>query len=137
MKAISGVTDPDELVEIYANGIGELIAIEDCVAVSRRHVDPPFYLVTRSSRFAEHVKPWTQRELLPMLSSGPLGANAAEFPFHHHPAALGVPSGASGASSGVGAVRLFPVRRIATNKKRILPAKGKWMSSDGWGSGFE
>src|SRR6185295_5913701 len=73
MKAISGVSDPEQLVEIYWNGIGELIEIDDYVAVSRRNMEPPFYLITRSSRFTEHHNPWTQRELLPRLSGGLLG----------------------------------------------------------------
>ncbi len=73
MKAISGVTDPEELVEIYWEGIGDLIAIKDFVSVSRRNVDRPFYLITRSSRFTEHFNPWTQRERLPKLTGGLLG----------------------------------------------------------------
>jgi sigma-B regulation protein RsbU (phosphoserine phosphatase) len=73
MKVISGVTDPEQLVEVYWNGIGELIAVDDYVAVSRRNVDPPFYLITRSSRFTEHFNPWTQRERLPRMSGGLLG----------------------------------------------------------------
>ena len=72
MHAISGVTDPEELVEIYWNGIGELIPIHDYVSVSRRNVEPPYYLVTRSSRFAEHFNPWTQRDRLPKLTGGVL-----------------------------------------------------------------
>lgn len=73
MKAISGVTDPEELVEIYWNGIGELIEVGDYVALSRRNVEPPFYLITRSSRFTEHLNPWIQRERLPKLTGGLLG----------------------------------------------------------------
>lgn len=73
MKAISGVTDPEELVEIYWNGIGDLVSIDDYVAVSRRNVDPPHYLVTRSSRFTEHFNPWTERARLPKLTGGLLG----------------------------------------------------------------
>ena len=73
MRAISGVTDPDELVEIYWQGIGELIPIPHYVAVSRRGVEPPWYLVTRSSRFTEDINPWTQRDRLPRLSGGLLG----------------------------------------------------------------
>jgi sigma-B regulation protein RsbU (phosphoserine phosphatase) len=73
MKAISGVTDPESLIEIYWSGIGDLIQIDDYVAVSRRNVDPPNYLITRSSRFAEHFNPWTQRYRLPVLSGGLLG----------------------------------------------------------------
>lgn len=73
MHAISGVSDPEELVDIYYDGVGELIAIDNYVALSRRNVEPPFYLITRSSRFTEHFNPWTQREKLPKLSGGLLG----------------------------------------------------------------
>src|SRR6478672_2746360 len=73
MKAISGVTDPEELVDVYWNGIGELIPVGDYVSLSRRNVDPPFYLITRSSRFTEHPNPWTQRDRLPRLTGGLLG----------------------------------------------------------------
>jgi phosphoserine phosphatase RsbU/P len=73
MKAISGVTDPDELVAAYWNGIGELLPVMEYVALSRRNVEPPFYLITRSSRFTEHFNPWTQRDRLPRLSGGLLG----------------------------------------------------------------
>jgi phosphoserine phosphatase RsbU/P len=73
MKAISGITDPEELVDKYWEGIGELVAVEHYVALSRRNVDPPHYLITRSSRFEEHFNPWTQRERLPKLTGGLLG----------------------------------------------------------------
>lgn len=73
MKAISGIMDPEELVEAYWGGIGELLPIEDYVSVSRRNVEPPHYLITRSSRFKEHLNPWTQRDRLPRLAGGLLG----------------------------------------------------------------
>jgi sigma-B regulation protein RsbU (phosphoserine phosphatase) len=73
MKAISGITDPDELVGVYWNGIGDLIEIGDYVALSRRGETPPHYLITRSSRFEEELNPWTQRDRLPRLSGGILG----------------------------------------------------------------
>jgi sigma-B regulation protein RsbU (phosphoserine phosphatase) len=73
MKAISGITDPEELVEVYWSGIGELIPVLDYVALSRRGVAPPEFLITRASRFVEHFNPWTQRERLPRLSGGLLG----------------------------------------------------------------
>jgi sigma-B regulation protein RsbU (phosphoserine phosphatase) len=73
MKAISIVTAPEEVVSAYWSGIGELIQLDDYIALSRRNVEPPFYLITRSSRFTEHPNPWTQRELLPRLSGGILG----------------------------------------------------------------
>src|SRR5947207_15720344 len=73
MKAISGITDPEELVSIYWEGIGELLPYEDYLAVSRRNVEPPYFLITRSARFTEHFNPWTQRDRLPRLSGGLLG----------------------------------------------------------------
>jgi phosphoserine phosphatase RsbU/P len=73
MKAISGITDPEQLVATYWQGIGQLLTIRDYVAISRRNVEPPFYLITRSSRFANDLNPWTQRDQLPKLSGGLLG----------------------------------------------------------------
>ena len=73
MKAISGVIDPEELVETYWTGVGELISIDDYVALSRRDMTAPYYLITRSSRFPEHLNPWTQRDRLPRMSGGLLG----------------------------------------------------------------
>jgi sigma-B regulation protein RsbU (phosphoserine phosphatase) len=73
MRAISGVSDPEELVEIYWRNISDLLTIDHYVAVSRRGEDPPWYRVTRSSRFAEDINPWTQRDRLPRLSGGILG----------------------------------------------------------------
>lgn len=73
MHAISGVSDPEQLVDIYYDGVGDLIAIDDYVAISRRNIEPPFYFITRSSRFTEHFNPWTQRDKLPRFSGGLLG----------------------------------------------------------------
>lgn len=81
MKAVSGLTDPEAMVQAYWEGIGELLPIEDFLALSRRGVDPPEFLITRSSRFAEEINPWTQRDRLPRLSGGLLGELAyAERP---------------------------------------------------------
>lgn len=73
MRAISGITDPEELVDAYWRGIGDLVPIGDFVALSRRNVAPPHYLITRASRFTEHFNPWTQRDRLPRLTGGVLG----------------------------------------------------------------
>ena len=73
MKAISGVVDPEELVETYWNGVGELLAFPAYVSLSRRNVEPPYFLITRSSRFTESLNPWTQRDRLPRLTGGLLG----------------------------------------------------------------
>jgi sigma-B regulation protein RsbU (phosphoserine phosphatase) len=73
MKAISGITDPEQLVSTYWENIGELIRINDYVSTSRRDIQAPAYLVTRSTRFVEEFNPWTQRDRLPRLSGGLLG----------------------------------------------------------------
>src|SRR4051812_23330972 len=73
MKAISGITDPQQLVDVYWEGIGELWPVHDYVSLSRRAVEPPYYLVTRSSRFTDEVNPWTHRDRLPKLTGGLLG----------------------------------------------------------------
>lgn len=73
MMIISSITDPEELVGAYWEGIGELVPVPDFVALSRRGESPPHYLVTRSSRFTEEINPWTQRERLPRLTGGLLG----------------------------------------------------------------
>ncbi|MGD9691010.1 MAG: PP2C family protein-serine/threonine phosphatase [Phycisphaerales bacterium] len=73
MKAISSISDPEELVDVYWAGIGELMPIRHYVTASRRGETPPNYLVTRSSRFSEHFNPWTQRHRLPRLRGGLLG----------------------------------------------------------------
>jgi phosphoserine phosphatase RsbU/P len=73
MKAISDIRDPEELVSVYWEGIGDLIPVYDYVALSRRNVEAPFYLITRSSRFTENFNPWTQRNRLPRLTGGLLG----------------------------------------------------------------
>lgn len=73
MRTISSIRDPEKLVAAYWDGIGSLVPPTDYVALSRRDVEAPFYLITRSSRFKEDLNPWTQRERLPKLSGGLLG----------------------------------------------------------------
>jgi sigma-B regulation protein RsbU (phosphoserine phosphatase) len=73
MRDVSGVTDPEELVGIYWDGISDLLPINDYLALSRRGMEWPHYLITRSGRFTEQFNPWTQRDRLPRLSGGLLG----------------------------------------------------------------
>jgi sigma-B regulation protein RsbU (phosphoserine phosphatase) len=73
MREISGISDPEEMVQSYYEGIGDLLPIHDYVSTSRRGMQPPGYLVTRSSRFEEDLNPWTDRDKLPRLTGGILG----------------------------------------------------------------
>lgn len=70
MRSVSDLTDPQEMVERYWDGVEALIPIKDYVALSRRGVTPPEVIITRSSRFVEHPDPWTERERLPRVRSG-------------------------------------------------------------------
>ncbi len=73
MKSVSDLTDPEEMVSIYWQGVHELFPMEDFLAVSRRGIQPPDYLITRSSRFPEQYNPWKERHRLPRVRGGLLG----------------------------------------------------------------
>lgn len=73
MKSIAGITDPEELVSVYWQGVGDLVPPGDYVALSRRGETAPNFLITRSSRFTEHPNPWAERHKLPRLAGGVLG----------------------------------------------------------------
>ena len=73
MKAISDISDPDLFVKTYFDSIGELMPLHDYLSLSRRNIEPPDFLITRSSRFTEHLNPWSQRDRLPRLSGGLAG----------------------------------------------------------------
>lgn len=73
MRALSLITDPEELVNSYWEGIADLVPVRDFLSVSRRGIEAPHYLVTRSSRFTEDINPWTDREKLPRMSGGIAG----------------------------------------------------------------
>ena len=73
MRTISSMSDPEELVDTYWTNVGELIPVHDYMSLSRRNVEPPKFVITRSSRFTEHPNPWTQRERLPVLAGGIVG----------------------------------------------------------------
>lgn len=73
MKTVSDIKDPEEMVRLYWDGIGGLVPGDHYLALSRRGVEPPTYLITRSSRFKEHFNPWTQRDRLPRMAGGLLG----------------------------------------------------------------
>jgi phosphoserine phosphatase RsbU/P len=70
MRSVSDITEPEAMVEAYWNGISELIPADDYLALSRRGVEAPECIITRSSRFAEPINPWEARHLLPRVSEG-------------------------------------------------------------------
>jgi sigma-B regulation protein RsbU (phosphoserine phosphatase) len=83
MKAVSRVDTPEEMVDVYWSHIGELMPGDDYVTLSRRGVEPPDFIVTRSSRWESELNPWTERDRLPRLRGGLLGELAyAERPVY-------------------------------------------------------
>lgn len=138
MKAVSDLTDPEQMVDTYWSGIGDLLPGEEYIALSRRNIPEPFYLITRSSRFTEHPNPWTQRERLPRLTGGLLGQIAyadkpviiddipsllapddpAHFYLHGYQSLFAFPQYEGGKGINVGITLFFPGE---TYDKSILP----------------
>jgi sigma-B regulation protein RsbU (phosphoserine phosphatase) len=73
VRRISRLTDPQEVVREYGLVLGEQVRSDHFLALSRRDVDPPRYLITRSSRWTDTVNPWKQKDRLPNLDHGVLG----------------------------------------------------------------
>jgi sigma-B regulation protein RsbU (phosphoserine phosphatase) len=75
MKDISDVTDPNELVEMYSNGMDRIFPVDHWVSLSRRGVDESKgeYLITRSHKLPAGLNPWRDRAKLPLLRGGILG----------------------------------------------------------------
>jgi hypothetical protein len=73
MKSVSGISDPQEMVNLYGDAIDQLFPVDDWMAVSRRGLEFPAYRITRSSRYDRDFNPWKQRDELPILRGGLLG----------------------------------------------------------------
>ncbi|MBL0927758.1 MAG: PP2C family protein-serine/threonine phosphatase [Phycisphaerales bacterium] len=70
MRRISSMSDPQEMMSLYINETRKLNPTDGFFAVSRRGLRYPEYRITRSSRWAEPLNPWTQRDRLPLLRGG-------------------------------------------------------------------
>lgn len=70
MREMSQQTDPQAMVRAYGERVRHLISGDAFLAMSRRGLEAPWYRITRSSRWAEDINPWTQRDRLPLLSGG-------------------------------------------------------------------
>lgn len=73
MRAVSLESDPQRLVLMYGEAVERMYPIDLYIALSRRGLEPPYFRITRNSRWAEDVDPWAQRDRLPILSGGQLG----------------------------------------------------------------
>jgi len=84
MKSVSGISDPQEMFNLYGDAVDGLFPVDDWMAVSRRGVEFPYYRITRSSRYDRDFNPWKQRGELPILSGGLLG----EIAYGNRPAII-------------------------------------------------
>ncbi len=78
MREVSRTTDPQELVATYRARLTVLQKMDGFLSLTRRGVEPPAYLVARSSlwergRVAGPSDPWAERSALPRLEGGLLG----------------------------------------------------------------
>lgn len=73
MRDVSHQTDPTEMVRIYRGRMAELARVDGFLSLSRRGLEPPAYLVARSSTWEREPDPWTERDALPVLEGGLLG----------------------------------------------------------------
>ncbi|HVS36172.1 MAG TPA: PP2C family protein-serine/threonine phosphatase [Gemmataceae bacterium] len=69
-REMSRQTDPQEMRRIYVERMSQLRPIDASVSISRRGLQPPWYRVTRSTRWTEDVNPWKEAHRLPLLSGG-------------------------------------------------------------------
>lgn len=73
MREMSAQTDPQAMVAAYGARIRKIMPTDRMVTVSRRHTQPPYYRITRSTLWKEPVNPWKDKHKLPLLSGGLLG----------------------------------------------------------------
>lgn len=85
MREMSAQTDPQEMVKRYRERMRNIFPMDAFVAISRRGLESPLYMVTRASSWHEDLDPWQHRDQLPVYDSGLLGkllydAQAAYIP---------------------------------------------------------
>ncbi|MFI5461502.1 MAG: PP2C family protein-serine/threonine phosphatase [Isosphaerales bacterium] len=74
MREMSLQTEPAEMVRAYGARVRELMPAARWISLSRRGLVSPRYRITRSSTWTETIDPWKQRDRLPLLEGGLLGA---------------------------------------------------------------
>ena len=71
MRSMSRQTDPQQMVREYGERVRRILDIDCSVSLSRRDVDRPRVVVTRSSLSdVSGANPWTERGRLPVLCGG-------------------------------------------------------------------
>jgi sigma-B regulation protein RsbU (phosphoserine phosphatase) len=70
MREMSRQTDPQVMVRDYGNRVRKLLHTDRFTSLSRRDLQMPNVIVTRSSVFESDVDPWLEPERLPHLPGG-------------------------------------------------------------------
>ncbi len=70
MREMSRLTDPQQVVQYYGTRIRKVIAADRFISLSRRGLERPKVLVTRSNLFDQSINPWRDRDKLPLLDGG-------------------------------------------------------------------
>lgn len=73
MREMSTHTDPQMMVQAYGARVRKLLPNNSFISLSRRGLKPPFYRITRSSKWNNTINPWKDQEKLPLLEGGLLG----------------------------------------------------------------
>ena len=74
MRDMSREADPAAVVDLYTERMARMVQYDRMLSLSRRGVDPPEFVVARCSDWDTVPDPWKERERLPVLEGGLLGA---------------------------------------------------------------
>jgi phosphoserine phosphatase RsbU/P len=72
MRDLSLQTDPQTAASLYTKRVreGGLIPADRYLSISRRDLTAPAYRITRSSVWKDAINPWTQKDRLPLFTTG-------------------------------------------------------------------
>src|SRR3954447_1934382 len=74
LKGVSAQHDPQAMLLEYRAATRGMMNIDRTVSLSRRDLSPPEYRITRSDVWPQPINPWLDRDRLPVLNGGLLGA---------------------------------------------------------------
>src|SRR3989440_8371945 len=72
MRALSRQTDPQKMVDNYGQRMRKIILPDAHMSLSRRELEPPYFRITRSSRWEGGINPWKNKDRLPVFDGGVL-----------------------------------------------------------------
>src|SRR5262249_6169404 len=70
MREMSTQTDPIVMRRLYGQRMRQILPLDGSLSLSRRDLDWPNFLITRSSKWTKEIDPWRQPHLLPKLQGG-------------------------------------------------------------------